>query len=396
MDLRLGYFCNSSGDFNGFAKPYTQTLGEITEIAEYLDNNAWDDIWFAEHHFSHEGAECVPNPLLLSAYIAAKTQHIRIGQAANIATFWNPIRLAEDIAVVDQMSGGRLEVGLGRGIYGREALNINPAADTRNEEQNRQIFNESVEILRKSLSQEFFEHQGKIYQYPQPGLKWDHAMSAKSPEYMEMDTYEVQKLALVPRSLQQPHPPFWQVVDSPRSIKAAAEAGMGVMYWIPPTDALKPRFELYRDAAVASQGRPFDLGEGIAVVRDMFVADTLEEARELAGQGIIDYLKWVCHWRGLGNHAHLGETVTLQVKDLDFDFLNERNLLFGTPDMVAEKIQEMRDELNIQHLLVWSNFPGVPHDAVMRSIQLFTEQVMPRFKSSLQDSEFELSTAQAR
>ncbi|MEE8504585.1 MAG: hypothetical protein V3S40_00015, partial [Kiloniellales bacterium] len=124
------------------------------------------------------------------------------------------------------------------------------------------------------------------------------------------------------------------------------------------------------------------LGEGVSLVRDMFVAETMEEAERLAGEGILTYLRWVCHWRGLGNHMDPGEELPETPGKLDllsYDFLHPRNLLFGTPDYVAGKIEELRDELNLQHLQVWSSFPGVPHEAVMRSIKLFTEKVMPRF-----------------
>ena len=109
--MKFGYFCNLT---NKSHKPYTQVLDEAREIAVYCDSTEWESIWFTEHHLNHEGMEVCPNPLMMSADIAARTKNIRIGQAANIITFWNPIRVAEDIALLDHMSGGRLEVGLGR------------------------------------------------------------------------------------------------------------------------------------------------------------------------------------------------------------------------------------------------------------------------------------------
>ncbi len=124
------------------------------------------------------------------------------------------------------------------------------------------------------------------------------------------------------------------------------------------------------------------LGEGISLVRDMFIADSMDEARELAGEGIIKYLSWIAHWRGLGNHMDPGEELPETPGKLDlltYEFLHPRNMLFGTPDYVSEKIEELQSELNLQHLQVWSNFPGIEHDKVMRSVRLFTEKVMPRF-----------------
>ena len=381
--MRFGYFSNQNN--KGLQKPFHQVVEETRELARYCDGNGWDSIWFTEHHFGHEGYEVCPNPVMMSCDIAARTERIRIGQAANIITFWHPLRAAEDLAMLDHMNGGRSEIAVGRGIYGREALQLNKLADTRNPAQNYKIFEESLEIMRRAWSGDFFEFSGEFYRFPDPGFAWDHAMSPKSAEHMDLASNELKKLALVPRPLQQPHPPLWQVVDGPGSIKFAAQNGLQAMMWIPPTDSLVWRFELYQEEASKARGRDVGYGEGIALVRDMFVAETMEEAERLAGEGILDYLRWVCHWRGLGNHTFPGETLPEtpgKLDLLDYDWLHPRNLLFGTPDYVAEKIEEMRDKLNLETLLVWSHFPGVDHRAAMRSVELFTEQVMPRFQEA--------------
>lgn len=378
--MHFGYFCNQNN--RDQEKPYREVIEETREIARICDDAGWHSIWFTEHHFGHEGFEVCPNPVMMSTDIAAHTKRIRVGQAANIITFWHPLRFAEDLAMLDHMSGGRVECAFGRGLYGREALNLNKLADTRNPEQNFKVFKESLEIIRRAWREEFFDYHGEIFEYPEPGFVWDHAMSPKSEDYMDPTRGELTRLALVPRTLQQPSPPLWQVIDSPRSIEFAAQNRLQGMFWIPPTDAMRPRFELYRDKASEAQGRELALGEGVALVRDMFVTETMAEAERLAGGAILDYLRWVCHWRGLGNHVHLGEKLPETPGKLDllsYEWLHPRNLLFGTPDYVAEKIEEMREVLNIQTLLVWSNFPGVDHEAVTRSIRLFNEEVLPRF-----------------
>ena len=154
------------------------------------------------------------------------------------------------------------------------------------------------------------------------------------------------------------------------------------MFWIPPTDAMVPRFEIYRDAASEARGEEVEMGDGVALVRDLFVTETMEEAERLGGPGMLTYLEWVCHFRGLGNHLFPGEELPDTPGNLDllsYDWIHPRNMLFGTPEYIAEKIQEMKDKLNLKTLLLWSNFPGVPHGAVMDSITMFTEQVMPLF-----------------
>jgi Coenzyme F420-dependent N5,N10-methylene tetrahydromethanopterin reductase and related flavin-dependent oxidoreductases len=116
----------------------------------------------------------------------------------------------------------------------------------------------------------------------------------------------------------------------------------------------------------------------------MFVADSMEEAKEKAGEQMVNYMRWVCHWRGLGTHMNPGEELPKTDHKLDllsYDFLHERNMLFGTVDYVINKIEEMQAELNLQNLKVWSNFPGVKHEDCMKSIELFTKKIIPHFKS---------------
>ena len=378
--MKFGYFCNTT---NWKHKPYNQLLDEAREISIFCDENNWDSIWFTEHHFNHEGMESCTNPLMMGTDIAARTKKIKIGQACNVITFHNPIRLAEDIAFLDQLSEGRVEVGIGRGVYGREAINMNKEADLKDQAKNFRLFDETLSIMKKAWTEKFFNHQGEFYTYPAPNFKWQHDMSPPSEEFLDMNTSEVKKISIVPKPFQKPHPAIWQVVDSPSSIEWAAANGINTIMWIPTVKALKKRFQLYQEAKSKAENRVVPLGEGICLVRDMFIADTMEEAEKLAGEHIVNYMRWVCHWRGLGNHMDPGETLPETDHKLDllnYDFLHKRNLLFGTPEYVVNKINELKSELNLQNLQVWSNFPGIEHEACMRSIKLFTDEVMPKIK----------------
>ena len=378
--MKFGYFCNTT---NWKHKPFNQLLEEAREISVFCDENNWDSIWFTEHHFNHEGMESCTNPLMMGTDIAARTKKIKIGQACNVITFHNPIRLAEDIAFLDQLSEGRVEVGIGRGVYGREAINMNKEADLKDQAKNFRLFEETLSIMKKAWTEKFFNHKGEFYIYPAPNFKWQHDMSPPSEEFLDMDTNEVKKISIVPKPFQKPHPAIWQVVDSPSSIEWAAANGINTIMWIPTVKALKKRFLLYKEAKSKAENREVPLGEGICLVRDMFIADTMEEAEKLAGEHIVNYMRWVCHWRGLGNHMDPGEILPETNHKLDllnYDFLHKRNLLFGTPEYVVNKINELKSELNLQNLQVWSNFPGIDHEACMRSIKLFTDEVMPKIK----------------
>ena len=379
--MKIGYFCNIT---NWKKKPYTEILENARDIAVYCDKNKWNSIWFTEHHFNHEGMESTPNPLMICADVAARTKQIRLGQACNVITFWNPIRLAEDIAALDHLSEGRVEVGIGRGVYGREAVHMNIEADLKDQGKNKRLFQETLSVMKKAWTEKFFNHKGEFYTYPSPNFVWQHDMSPPNKEVVDLKTNILKKISVLPKPYQKPHPPISQVVDGERSIQWAAENGIKTIMWIPTVKALKKRFEIYRDAKSKKENRDVPLGEGITLVRDMFVADTMEEAKKLAGEHIVNYMRWVCHWRGLGNHMNPGEEMPPSKNKLDllnYEFLHERNLLFGTPEFVIKKIKELQKELNLQNLQVWSNFPGVDHKACMRSIKLFTEEVIPKINS---------------
>jgi len=383
--MKFGYFCNTT---NWTKKPYTKILNEAREIAKYCDTNNWNSIWFTEHHFNHEGMEVCPNPLIMCTDIAARTKQIRLGQACNTITFWNPIRLAEDIATLDHLSNGRVEVGIGRGVYGREAVHLNIEADLKDQAKNKRLFQETLSIMKKAWTEKFFNHKGEFYTYPSSNYVWEHDMSPPNKEVVDLQTNELKKISVIPQPYQKPHPPITQVVDSVSSIEWAAKNGINCIMWIPTVKTLKKRFEVYKNAKSETEKRDVPVGEGITLVRDMFVAETMEDAKKLAGEHMVNYMKWVCHWRGLGNHMDPGEelpTTKGKTDLLDYEFLHKRNMLFGTPDYVVEKIKELQAELNLKDLLVWSNFPGVKHEDAMRSIKLFNEEVIPKINTDKQD-----------
>ena len=376
--MKIGYFCNIT---NWEKKPYTEILDNVRDIADYCDKNNWNSIWFTEHHFNHEGMESSPNPLMICTDIAARTKKIRLGQACNVITFWNPIRLAEDIAALDHLSKGRVEVGIGRGVYGREAVHMNVEADLKDQAKNKRLFEETLTIMKKAWTEKFFSHKGEFYTYPSPNFIWQHDMSPPNEDFIDLKTNQIKKISVIPQPYQKPHPTLWQVVDSTGSIESAAKNGINCIMWIPTVKTLKKRFEIYKNAKSDTEKRDVPMGEGISLVRDVFVAETMEDAKRLAGRQMVDYMRWVCHWRGLGNHMDPGEELPQtkgKLDSLNYDFLHKRNMLFGTPDYVVKKIKELQSELNLQNLLVWSSMPGVKHEDAMRSIKLFNDEVIPK------------------
>ena len=360
--------------------------GEATDSAGLLDNLrqqtilaeelGFEAIWLGEHHFTPFGVGDLPNPILLGADLAARTSRIRIGQMANIATWWHPIRLAEDLAILDNMSGGRLEVGFGRGIWPYEGPQFHPNADPRKDMENRELFQETVEIVRKIWSNEYFAHQGSNYTFPAPDTAFSHPSLAADPAWQ--DGNHVTKLRVTPRPYQNPHPPLWMTVSTDRSVTTAAEMGLKACYWQPPPLRIRQRMELYAEVRTNLEGRPFRLGEDQAVMRSTYVAPSMEEARRDAESGIMSAFIFNDPFRGRQVFTNPGEDLDPEVK-LDWDFLEPRTLLVGSPDNVAEKIQELQEVCNLGYLLVEFAHSGIPQRKILRNLENFATKVMPRF-----------------
>lgn len=356
---------------------YDGVLREVLEVAQLAEDKGFTSIWYPELHFSLKGFEASPNPILLSAWVAGQTSRIRIGQAATVATQWHPIRLAEDLAFLDHASRGRLDVGLGRG-YDYSALNFNKNASVENQEQNRALFNETVDILQKAWTQESFSHDGEFYQFPVPGGLWKNQLVKPDPRVADADG-NIVRIGVRPQPFQKPHPPLYQVLDSERSIRGAAARGFKGILWLPPVHALKERFDIYNEAAAEAGEQGLRPGERLVVMRDTYVARTDEQARSESEEAILRSYQQILGRKGLGLLLNPGEELTPDM-NLDFDFIEPRSLLVGSPEHVVEKIHELREVLGLEHLMIWSSHVGMPHNKVMDSLSMFAEQVMPHFK----------------
>lgn len=385
--MKFGYFQNIH-DVT-LKRDYEDLLNEMRDVALLCDNAGFECFWLPEHHFSIWGRELMPNPLLMAADVAARTKHMRIGLAAAIITFWHPLRLAEDICLLDHLTGGRLEVAMGRGNYGLEALNLNPAADPNNPAGNFKVFEETFHVLKAIFANERFSHKGDLYTYPAPGFTIDRAHTVDNPDYIDPETGELIKLSVYPRPKQKPHPPLWQVVSaSPLSLQFAAENNMGVIMWRHTVEFLKERLRMYQGFASKAQGKDVRYGARTAILRDTFVADSKEEARRIAGDAVMGALNF-SNWRGPSIYLNPGEELDPVLEkslnnELTFDFVEERSLLFGSPDQVVEKLMELWEETNIEQVAFKCSWPGFAHEHTMRSMNLIATEVIPEVNRRIQ------------
>ena len=351
-------------------------LRQQTVLAEEL---GFEAMWLGEHHFGPYGVGDLPNPILLGADLAARTSRIRIGQMANIAPWWHPIRLAEDLATLDNMTRGRIEVGFGRGIWPYEGPQFHPNADPRRDAENRELFRETVEIVRGIWTNEYFSHHGTNYSFPARDTVFSHPHFPPDPAWQ--DGEKVTKLRVTPRPFQKPHPPLWMTVSTDRSVTTAAELGLKACYWQPPALRIRERMEIYARARSEREGRQFAVGEDQAVMRSTYVASSMEEARREAQEGIMSAFVFNDPFRGRQVFTNPGETLDPGVK-LDWDFLEPRTLLVGSPETVVEKIQELQEICHLEYLLVEFSHMGVPLRKSLRNLETFATKVMPMFASN--------------
>src|SRR5215471_8223343 len=185
-------------------------------IARCMDEHEYAILWLAEHHFQHEGYECIPNILMVAVHLAHLTTRLRIGCGFNITPMWHPLRLAEDFATADILTGGRTVFGVGRGYHTREVESLGgPMLD---QEANREVFEEGVEIIFKAFNDEPFSHQGKHYTLP-PRVPYRG--------------YDLRELTLVPRPIHRPVECWQPIVSaSPRGldfmVKHGSKGAVGV------------------------------------------------------------------------------------------------------------------------------------------------------------------------
>ena len=333
-------------------------------------------MWLGEHHFGPYGVGDLPNPILLGADLAARTSRIRIGQMANIAPWWHPIRLAEDLAILDIMTRGRVEAGFGRGVWPYEGPQFHPNADPRRDKENRDLFRETIEIVRGIWTSEYFSYQGINYRFPAEDTVFSHPLYPSNPAWQEGE--KVTRLRVTPRPYQDPHPPLWMTVSTDRSVTTAAELGLKACYWQPPALRIRQRMELYARVRTELEGRPFAVGEDQAVMRSTYVASSMEEARRDAEEGIMSSFVFNDPFRGRQVFTNPEEVLEPEVR-LDWDFLEPRSLLVGSAENVVEKIEELREVCHLDHLLVEFSHMGIPLRKALRNLENFATKVMPRF-----------------
>jgi alkanesulfonate monooxygenase SsuD/methylene tetrahydromethanopterin reductase-like flavin-dependent oxidoreductase (luciferase family) len=349
--LKFGLLFNTDYHAEAHGPPaeyYTHLLDQIV-LAEEL---GFHSAWFGEHHYS---AYSFGAPAVMATAAAGRTSRIRLGTGVSLLPIHNPIRLAEEYATLDVLSGGRLEYGVGRGFL-RYALDLFGI----DEDESHERYREALQIIRRA---------------------WTH----EKPFSFEGRFWDLKDYQFFPPPLQKPHPPIYASATlTPESFVWTAEMGLhlATACFVPRKEGVRDGIRLYR-RTLEESGR--DVRElEVAGVFQMFCGATHEEAHRLAGGHVIDYLEFFGsidarspHRSKAYEHHKAGTRdmyagVTSQMLD------EQKLLLISDPPGLVERIEWARDYYGLDYLLLEVGQGGLAHELVVNSLERFSREVMPR------------------
>src|SRR5690242_15517976 len=337
---------------------HAEVVHREIEQMEWTEELGFDQIWLTEHHFIDYGLAV--DPASLAATAAARTRRVRIGLAAAILPFHHPIRLAEQLALADIISRGRLDVGVGRGNRPVEFAGYRvPQVESR------ERFEESIDVMLKAWTQERFSHHGRFFDFDD--------------------------VRVLPKPLQKPTPPIYQVAVSKDGIENTALRGWPMLNSVlfGPVDQLLTNRDTYVNTLEKAGRTPEDIAGLLArwgVSRQIYVADTdaraLEEAKAAELWYQESFRRFVIPERIEDAHPTLQPAFRAMADRLGkvtWEGLVAETLAFGSPDTITRHIEYMRS-LGVGQILCWMNFGGLSQHKIRRSMELFAREVMPRFR----------------
>ena len=324
--------------------PLRQFYEERLQLTEVYDRLGFYCYHVAEHHCTPLGVASSPGILLSAA--AQRTRTLRLCPMVYLLPFYHPLRIAEEICMLDQMSGGRLDVGVGRGVSPVEAryygLEPDPAVS-------REVFEESLSIVLAALTQKKVTFQGK---------------------HRSVDDVPIQ---LEP--LQKPHPPLWMGVETPVNAQTAGRKGFNFLSRLSPLET-RERVELYRAAAAEAQ-KPVHPNTKMGGIFFIVVADTDAAAQDIADAA---FKSWHRSFHYL--YKLHGRAPVFGEQPAEFSYMQGVNrAIAGTPDTVADFLGKAIKDAGINYVVGHFAFGDMKHADALRSVELFATQVMPRLRA---------------
>jgi alkanesulfonate monooxygenase SsuD/methylene tetrahydromethanopterin reductase-like flavin-dependent oxidoreductase (luciferase family) len=408
----------SSDDLEANQRSRQQTVIDQIRQGILADELGFEYYWLTEHHFQPEGVEFNPNPILTEMAIAVHTKRIRLGQNANILPWHHPLRLAEQLATLDVVSGGRVEIGIGRGYQPREAetLGSQLGSTVQDQERNRSYYEEAYEILLKAFTEPSFSHHGEFFTIPPTYTRWNHKVTMAyfnqpdvgrtledvldvgppdlyaSGNPVVATTTRLRELTVLPQPVQKPYPQFWEPTSSERSIRWAARNGVNPIFIAEPNGRLETVLGRYIDEASKNDWPDrLDRGEfklpydsekrrGCAVGRWIHIVDKGIGDREKFMKGL--QMQW--DWYGSFGFAFAlvesGDALPDLDARVDPEWIVEKKVaLVGTVDYVIEEIMRTREICGGEDFNFTAYFEtnGMSEEEVEAQMRAFAEEVMP-------------------
>jgi alkanesulfonate monooxygenase SsuD/methylene tetrahydromethanopterin reductase-like flavin-dependent oxidoreductase (luciferase family) len=330
---------------------------QIAQVC-YAEELGFSDVWLTEHYFT--GESVYNDALLFAAALAMRTERIRIGFAVVQMPFHHPVRLAVQLALLDNLSKGRIDVGIGKGTVYNEYEFVGHGLRS---DDSRERMEEAVDILQRAWREAPLTYNGTYYQLHIPELR--------------------------PRPYQQPGPPLWRSVISPESFTACGRLGLPILTARLPVARIKERWALYEAGLEAgghdSETRARLLGQS-ALWRNVYVAESDAEAEDELAALLLRTRDHMMHVRDAYNpDDFVIDPVMLNAwtdpavgNDEAIAYVLETGSLYGSPARVREQVAELRD-VGVRHLLCQTGFGDMSHEQNLASMRRFGELVMPAF-----------------
>jgi alkanesulfonate monooxygenase SsuD/methylene tetrahydromethanopterin reductase-like flavin-dependent oxidoreductase (luciferase family) len=349
-------------------------LHKVVKYAQCMDERGYDTFWMAEHHFQPEGTELIPNLLMMAMHLVNVTQRLKIGCGFNVVPMWHPLRLAEDYAMADILSGGRVVFGVARGYHTREVESF--GAPLIDQNANRELFEEGVDILFKAFEGKPFSHRGKYYTIP-PAVPYRG--------------YTLKEITLVPAPARWPVE-CWQPIQSgsERAFDFMAKHGIcGVIGGGSAEGGAVERHMLGFQAAYARRGVELELGERLALGFQFHIAQSREAAMREAAKHYEENMKMFGELRlvralsdeqiAAMRDPRLAATAKLPTIE---DAVQAGGFLAGTPADIVEQLKAVEKRYPGIDRVICSTPLGTPLDVQLEDLDRFAKEVIPAFRDT--------------
>jgi natural product biosynthesis luciferase-like monooxygenase protein len=341
------------------ARVYRETMAQI----ELADRLGFDSVWTVEHHFLNEFSYCSA-PEVFLACVSQRTERIRIGHGVVVLPFNHPVRVAERIAVLDIMSNGRVEFGTGRATTMDELRGFGVPP-----EETRPRWAEAIEAIPRMWREEQFSMRGRYWTVDPP-------------------------VSVIPKPIQKPHPPLWVASTNPETFVLAGERGLGVLCFTLGVELpeVRKRIQLYRDAIRSARPVGLAINNQVSMNIMGLIGDDVRETEEIAREALLWYVRKgfelvssVAAAASTDDSYRYLKTASRfdpsQITRDYYQFLKDNDLVAVGGAAEALRVARRYRELGADQVLFFLQYGAIPHERIMRAIELIAREVLPEIRA---------------